>query len=101
MLCIFVLYRQFLNGQGHGHISEVDPLRLNPLMILFLAFFACGELKTALMQACRFGHWEVVQTLLVFRCNVSAAQCSLATCYSCADVIHTEFALQSANASLV
>ncbi|WVZ82779.1 hypothetical protein U9M48_030006 [Paspalum notatum var. saurae] len=23
------------------------------------------------MQACRFGHWEVVQTLLVFRCNVS------------------------------
>lgn len=28
------------------------------------------ELKTPLMQACRFGHWEVVQTLLVFRCNV-------------------------------
>ncbi|KXG19180.1 probable E3 ubiquitin-protein ligase XBOS36 [Sorghum bicolor] len=27
--------------------------------------------QTALMQACRFGHWEVVQTLLVFRCNVS------------------------------
>lgn len=30
--------------------------------------------QTALMQACRFGHWEVVQTLLVFRCNVSAAR---------------------------
>lgn len=29
--------------------------------------------QTALMQACRFGHWEVVQTLLVFRCNVSKA----------------------------
>jgi len=28
------------------------------------------------MQACRFGHWEVVQTLLVFRCNVSAAHSS-------------------------
>ncbi|KAL6861460.1 hypothetical protein ACP4OV_017160 [Aristida adscensionis] len=27
--------------------------------------------QTALMQACRFGHWEVVQTLLVFRCNVT------------------------------
>ncbi|XP_062233714.1 probable E3 ubiquitin-protein ligase XBOS36 isoform X1 [Phragmites australis] len=27
--------------------------------------------QTALMQACRFGHCEVVQTLLVFRCNVS------------------------------
>ncbi|KAH0861367.1 hypothetical protein HID58_089628, partial [Brassica napus] len=29
----------------------------------------CGQ--TALMQACRYGHWEVVQTLLLFRCNVS------------------------------
>eukprot|EP00256_Glycine_max_P052494 XP_014618843.1 E3 ubiquitin-protein ligase XBAT33 isoform X1 [Glycine max] len=27
----------------------------------------CGQ--TALMQACRYGHWEVVQTLLLFRCN--------------------------------
>ncbi|KAF8662211.1 hypothetical protein HU200_056412 [Digitaria exilis] len=27
--------------------------------------------QTALMQACRFGHWEVVQTLLIFRCNVT------------------------------
>jgi hypothetical protein len=31
-------------------------------------------LKTALMQACRYGHWEVVQTLLLFRCNVSSAK---------------------------
>ncbi|KAL8557080.1 hypothetical protein ACS0TY_004521 [Phlomoides rotata] len=29
----------------------------------------CGQ--TAVMQACRYGHWEVVQTLLLFRCNVS------------------------------
>lgn len=29
----------------------------------------CGQ--TALMQACRHGHWEVVQTLLLFRCNVT------------------------------
>lgn len=28
-------------------------------------------IKTALMQACRSGHWEVVQTLMLFRCNVS------------------------------
>ncbi|XP_037423533.1 probable E3 ubiquitin-protein ligase XBOS36 [Triticum dicoccoides] len=26
--------------------------------------------QTPLMQACRSGHWEVVQTLLAFRCNV-------------------------------
>ncbi|KAG5108959.1 hypothetical protein JHK84_045866 [Glycine max] len=31
----------------------------------------CGQ--TALMQACRYGHWEVVQTLLLFRCNVVKA----------------------------
>lgn len=31
----------------------------------------CGQ--TALMQACRYGHWEVVQTLLLFRCNVTRA----------------------------
>ncbi|QHN96479.1 E3 ubiquitin-protein ligase [Arachis hypogaea] len=27
----------------------------------------CGQ--TDLMQACRYGHWEVVQTLMLFRCN--------------------------------
>ncbi|EPS70570.1 hypothetical protein M569_04191, partial [Genlisea aurea] len=31
----------------------------------------CGQ--TALMQACRYGHWEVVQTLVLFRCNVTRA----------------------------
>ncbi|KAK4283156.1 hypothetical protein QN277_000140 [Acacia crassicarpa] len=31
----------------------------------------CGQ--TALMQACRYGHWEVVQTLMLFRCNVMRA----------------------------
>ncbi|GAV72497.1 Ank_2 domain-containing protein/zf-C3HC4_3 domain-containing protein [Cephalotus follicularis] len=31
----------------------------------------CGQ--TALMQACRYGHWEAVQTLLLFRCNVIRA----------------------------
>ncbi|QHO34866.1 E3 ubiquitin-protein ligase [Arachis hypogaea] len=29
--------------------------------------------QTALMQACRYCHWEVVQTLLLFRCNVRLA----------------------------
>ncbi|KAL2484897.1 E3 ubiquitin-protein ligase XBAT33-like [Abeliophyllum distichum] len=29
--------------------------------------------RTALMQACRYGHWEIVQTLLLFRCNVTRA----------------------------
>ncbi|XP_074291237.1 E3 ubiquitin-protein ligase XBAT33 [Silene latifolia] len=31
----------------------------------------CGQ--TALMQASRYGHWEVVQTLLLLRCNVTRA----------------------------
>ncbi|KAF5959969.1 hypothetical protein HYC85_001178 [Camellia sinensis] len=31
----------------------------------------CGQ--TALMQACRYGHWEVVQSLLLFKCNVTRA----------------------------
>ncbi|KAH7557600.1 hypothetical protein JRO89_XS11G0188100 [Xanthoceras sorbifolium] len=31
------------------------------------------DLVTALMQASRYGHWEVVQTLLLFRCNVTRA----------------------------
>ncbi|XP_050920256.1 E3 ubiquitin-protein ligase XBAT33 [Lathyrus oleraceus] len=31
----------------------------------------CGQ--TALMQACRHGHWEVVQTLMLYRCNVMKA----------------------------
>ncbi|KAI5073036.1 hypothetical protein GOP47_0011049 [Adiantum capillus-veneris] len=31
----------------------------------------CGQ--TALMQACRYGHWEVVQTLLLYKGNVSRA----------------------------
>nr|CAD1835471.1 unnamed protein product [Ananas comosus var. bracteatus] len=29
----------------------------------------CGQ--TALMHACRYGHWEVLQTLLLFRSNVT------------------------------
>lgn len=31
----------------------------------------CGQ--TSLMHACRYGHWEVVQTLLLFRSNVTRA----------------------------
>ncbi|KAI4340870.1 hypothetical protein MLD38_025668 [Melastoma candidum] len=31
----------------------------------------CGQ--ASLMQACRYGHWEVVQTLLLYRCNVTRA----------------------------
>ncbi|KAL8534371.1 hypothetical protein ACS0TY_010402 [Phlomoides rotata] len=34
---------------------------------------AKGHNETALMQACRYGHWEVVQSLLLFRCNVTRA----------------------------
>ncbi|PIA49560.1 hypothetical protein AQUCO_01300388v1 [Aquilegia coerulea] len=31
----------------------------------------CGQ--TSLMHACRYGHWEVVQTLLLYRSNVTRA----------------------------
>ncbi|XP_039135841.1 E3 ubiquitin-protein ligase XBAT33-like [Dioscorea cayenensis subsp. rotundata] len=34
---------------------------------------AKGHSETALMQACRYGHWEVVQTLLLYRSNVMRA----------------------------
>ncbi|XP_051142527.1 E3 ubiquitin-protein ligase XBAT33-like isoform X2 [Andrographis paniculata] len=34
---------------------------------------AKGHDETALMHASRYGHWEVVQTLLLFRCNVTRA----------------------------
>lgn len=37
----------------------------------FTCLFLFMHMKTAVMQACRYGHWEVVQTLLIFRCNVS------------------------------
>lgn len=33
-------------------------------------------LQTALMQACRYGHWEVVQMLLLYRCNVGSLSLS-------------------------
>lgn len=26
--------------------------------------------QTALMQACQYGHWEVVQTLILYKANV-------------------------------
>jgi hypothetical protein len=50
--------------------KRFDSLIWNKLMGIFW-FIYDSVLKTALMQACRYGHWEVVQTLLLFRCNVS------------------------------
>ncbi|KAI4380135.1 hypothetical protein MLD38_006358 [Melastoma candidum] len=29
--------------------------------------------QTALMQACQYGHWEVVQTLILFKTNIHRA----------------------------
>jgi hypothetical protein len=44
---------------------------VNMTLAISVTLYLHLYLKTALMQACRYGHWEVVQTLLLFRCNVS------------------------------
>ncbi|WOL06451.1 putative E3 ubiquitin-protein ligase XBOS32 isoform X1 [Canna indica] len=31
--------------------------------------------QTALMQACQYGHWEVVQTLMLFKANIHRTDC--------------------------
>jgi hypothetical protein len=52
---------------------SIHPFYLYPSWnILLIFFFVYLEwwMKTALMHACRHGHWEVVQMLLLFRCNV-------------------------------
>nr|AAY26120.1 pollen ankyrin-like protein [Lilium longiflorum] len=52
-----------------GHIEIVEMLLENGADVNSRNY--CGQ--TALMQACRHGHWEVVQTLLLFRSNVTRA----------------------------
>ncbi|XP_073031958.1 E3 ubiquitin-protein ligase XBAT33-like [Primulina eburnea] len=52
-----------------GHIEIVALLLENGADVNTRNY--CGQ--TALMQACRYGHWEVVQTLILFRCNVTRA----------------------------
>ena len=60
---------------------------LNEIWFAFLL-----DLQTALMQACRYGHWEVVQTLLLFRCNVSMST-SLIYCVHVGEIqsLHCSF----------
>ncbi|XP_078445851.1 E3 ubiquitin-protein ligase XBAT33 isoform X2 [Wolffia australiana] len=48
----------------------------NEIVCLLLKNGACVDARnycgqTPLMQACRYGHWEVVQALVLFRCNVT------------------------------
>lgn len=38
-------------------------------MTLKIDVYLSGE-QTALMQACQYGHWEVVQTLIIYKANV-------------------------------
>jgi hypothetical protein len=43
-----------------------------PFAKYILYFFSFPKLfQTALMQACQYGHWEVVQTLILYKANVS------------------------------
>ena len=37
-----------------------------------------SHLQTALMQACQYGHWEVVQILMLFKANVRSLSLLLA-----------------------
>lgn len=52
-----------------GHIEIVTMLLENGADVNSRNY--CGQ--TALMQACGHGHWEVVQTLLLYRSNVTRA----------------------------
>jgi ankyrin repeat protein len=36
----------------------------------FYLLYTLYHRQTALMQACQHGHWEVVQTLIIFKANV-------------------------------
>ncbi|XP_006845489.2 probable E3 ubiquitin-protein ligase XBOS32 isoform X1 [Amborella trichopoda] len=54
-------------AQGH---HEIVSLLLESGVDINLRNY-CGQ--TALMQACRYGHWEVVQTLVLFKANVHKA----------------------------
>ncbi|KAL7003322.1 E3 ubiquitin-protein ligase xbat33 [Sarracenia purpurea var. burkii] len=57
----------FAAAKGHNEIVAL--LLDNGADVNFRNY--CGQ--TALMQACRYGHWEVAQTLLLFKCNVTRA----------------------------
>nr|GEW28752.1 E3 ubiquitin-protein ligase XBAT33 [Tanacetum cinerariifolium] len=56
-------------ASAKGHIDIVALLLDNGADVNSRNY--CGQ--TPLMQACRYGHWEVVQSLLLFRCNVTRA----------------------------
>ncbi|XP_059077794.1 probable E3 ubiquitin-protein ligase XBOS32 isoform X3 [Cryptomeria japonica] len=54
-------------AQGH---NEIVSLLLESGVEVNIRNY-CGQ--TALMQACRYGHWEVVQTLVLYKANVNRA----------------------------
>lgn len=54
-------------AQGH---NEIVSLLLESGVDVNIRNY-CGQ--TALMQACRYGHWEVVQTLVLYKANVNRA----------------------------
>lgn len=60
---------------GISAARSVSMARVHILMLFsfIFSFIYCFDMfKTALMQACRRGHWEVVQALLIYRTNVSS-----------------------------
>eukprot|EP00249_Psilotum_nudum_P006859 c20117_g1_i1 orf=889-2313(+) len=57
----------FAAAQGH---NEIVMLLLHAGIDIDIRNY-CGQ--TALMQACRYGHWEVVQTLILNKANVKRA----------------------------
>ncbi|KAH9304007.1 hypothetical protein KI387_008411 [Taxus chinensis] len=54
-------------AQGH---NEIVSLLLESGVEVNIRNY-CGQ--TALMQSCRYGHWEVVQTLVLYKANVNRA----------------------------
>ncbi|GAA0165071.1 homeodomain transcription factor [Lithospermum erythrorhizon] len=56
---------------AHGH-HEIVSLLIDSRVNINLRNYS-GQ--TALMQACQYGHWEVVQTLILFNANIHRVDC--------------------------
>ena len=58
-------------------VHSLSSGRRKSLNFTFITINNCVLLQTALMKACQYGHWEVVQTLMLFKANVSCFSFSL------------------------
>lgn len=62
------------NYRGQVKILEFQLWLVNSFYFYFLIFSSYGAKQTALMLACKFGHWEIVQTLVILGADVRVFQ---------------------------